>query len=266
MSQLMNMSGFTTAVVGLIVGALILMVALQVYPMVVDIGNDIHLMTKNGGVWEVNGKRFDRVAFKTADKTKPEQFDSTDWVTPTGTNVIACPAEATPAGTLILPGGSEVSHPLCASSASTITDGKVASPVRFLQKNTSLISIVVQAVALLLSLAPLGMLGGVGYMFLGRFSTGMSTMSRVITAVIGVVIGGTVLVTFVDFIDIAYSAIDGARFTVFASGLGSLANVITDFWGVLFIISMLVLGGVFSFQGYKSYKGRSGGGDSAMVA
>ncbi len=273
MSQMMNMSGFTKAVVGMIVGALVLMVGLQIYPMIVDVGNDINLMTKPGAtsVLEYNGKRFDRAAIKVSTHDGPEDYASSAWLkvanTSVGFDFPSGTTLTTAADTVILPNGTEITETAAGAADEHFVQSNVkqASPVKFLQKNTALIGIVIQAIALLLSLAPMGMLGGVGYMFLGKFATGMSTISRVIVATIGVVIGGTVLVTFVGFIDVAYAAIDGNRFTVFGSGLGTLATTITDFWGVLFAIGIIVLAGVFGFQGIKSYRGRQGG-DSALSA
>ena len=275
MSSIMDMSGFTKAVVGMIVGALILMVALQVFPMIVDIGNDIFLMTRPSGaaIAEINGKRFDKVAVRTNDKDAPEDFESSDWATisvASGGVLTLNPAPPSSAPkTLILPGGTEITE-TTSTEATTFTNTgiKQAKAVRFLQKGSLLITTVITAIALLLSVAPLAMLGGVGYMFLGRFTTGMSSITRVIVAVIGVVIGGTVLTTFVTFIDVAYVAIDGKRFSVFASGLGSLATTLTEFWGVIFAIGLIVQASVFAFQGIGRYRRMrsGGGGDSALAA
>lgn len=269
----MNMSGFAMKVGALILGALVLMVALQVFPMVVDIANDLNLMTKSSAVWETSGgKRFDRVMLQTT--TIKNAYDasganaSTLWVTPNtnGTIAHACTDGAV---TVRLPGDQQLAG-TCASNVITVTGVKAATPLRFLAKNVGLIGIVVAAVALIVSLAPLGMLAGVGYMFLGRFFAGMGTMTKVIVSVIGVVIGGTVLLTFVEFIDVAYSAINGHRFTVYGSGLGSLSTVITDFWGVIMVIGLMILGSVFTFQGVQRYRasrrGGMGGGGSAMSA
>ena len=118
----------------------------------------------------------------------------------------------------------------------------------------------VELLATIAALAlPLGALGAV--VFFGNtisVATGTSGVSSQIIAVITIVVVILVIVEvfgqFIVYLDQAFEVIDADRFAVYDNGLGTLAETITSFWGILAFASVLPIG----FSLFRQYQ--SGGG------
>ena len=131
-----------------------------------------------------------------------------------------------------------------------------AEPAGLFDEQPQLVELLATIAALAL---PLGALGAV--VFFGNtisVATGTSGVSSQIIAVITIVVVILVIVEvfgqFIVYLDRAFEVIDKDRFAVYDNGLGTLAETITSFWGILAFASVLPIG----FSLFRQYQ--SGGG------
>ncbi len=131
-----------------------------------------------------------------------------------------------------------------------------AEPAGLFDEQPQLVELLATIAALAL---PLGALGAV--VFFGNtisVATGTSGVSSQIIAVITIVVVILVIVEvfgqFIVYLDRAFDVIDKDRFAVYDNGLGTLAETITSFWGILAFASVLPIG----FSLFRQYQ--SGGG------
>ena len=131
-----------------------------------------------------------------------------------------------------------------------------AEPAGLFDEQPQLVELLATIAALAL---PLGALGAV--VFFGNtisVATGTSGVSSQIIAVITIVVVILVIVEvfgqFIVYLDQAFEVIDADRFAVYDNGLGTLAETITSFWGILAFASVLPIG----FSLFRQYQ--SGGG------
>ena len=131
-----------------------------------------------------------------------------------------------------------------------------AEPAGLFDEQPQLVELLATIAALAL---PLGALGAV--VFFGNtisVATGTSGVSSQIIAVITIVVVILVIVEvfgqFIVYLDQAFDVIDKDRFVVYDNGLGTLAETITSFWGILAFASVLPIG----FSLFRQYQ--SGGG------
>ena len=131
-----------------------------------------------------------------------------------------------------------------------------AQPAGLFDEQPQLVELLATIAALAL---PLGALGAV--VFFGNtisVATGTSGVSSQIIAVITIVVVILVIVEvfgqFIVYLDQAFDVIDKDRFAVYDNGLGTLAETITSFWGILAFASVLPIG----FSLFRQYQ--SGGG------
>ena len=131
-----------------------------------------------------------------------------------------------------------------------------AQPAGLFDEQPQLVELLATIAALAL---PLGALGAV--VFFGNtisVATGTSGVSSQIIAVITIVVVILVIVEvfgqFIVYLDQAFEVIDKDRFVVYDNGLGTLAETITSFWGILAFASVLPIG----FSLFRQYQ--SGGG------
>ena len=120
-----------------------------------------------------------------------------------------------------------------------------------------LAALILQACGLAAPVALMFELAKLGSSFVSNF-TDNAILSAVITVIMFLVVA-TLLNVFVPFLTGAFTAVDSNRFGMFDSGLGSIAVVIRNFWGIVLIGSLL--GVAWSVIG--SIRGRS---DNAMNA
>lgn len=128
--------------------------------------------------------------------------------------------------------------------------------------NATLVDVVIGALALLIGVSPMSVLGMIGYYILNKFDMEQGTIATIIMVVLGAVITVSLLSTFIGFISTAYDAIDANRFSVFNTGLANLAVVIKQFWGVVLIVSFFGLGALL-FKTWRDQKNGSGSGAMA---
>ena len=272
----MQMGDFSPKVMAAIMYAILTLLAFSVYPMLVGAGNTIHLNTENACV--LNGIRFDRVlAVKLPVTSSSANADTGDWdnavvVSKSGTDDCATAAAgkdttgtALAAGTnyrFYMPTGEYVDM-AGATSAITIANAEWKAPEGMFTDNATLVDVVIGALALLIGVSPMSVLGMIGYYILNKFDMEQGTIATIIMVVLGAVICVSLLSTFISFISTAYDAIDAQRFTVFNSGLANLAVVIKQFWGVVLIVSFFGLGALL----FKTWRDqRNGNGGSGAMA
>ena len=146
--------------------------------------------------------------------------------------------------------------PITATNTTLDSDPIWAEPAGLFDEQPQLVELLATIAALAL---PLGALGAV--VFFGNtisVATGTSGVSSQIIAVITIVVVILVIVEvfgqFIVYLDDAFDVIDADRFVVYDNGLGTLAETITSFWGILAFASVLPIG----FSLFRQYQ--SGGG------
>ena len=130
------------------------------------------------------------------------------------------------------------------------------SPANFLQDNRTIVNVVIGVLVLIIGIGPIAILGGIGKYLLDTFSGGMSGAMKFLVATLGAVIAVTLLGTFVDFIDLAYDAVDSARYTMYDVSIASLASTIKQYWGLIFIAGWVALGSYFGWQAFQKFRDR----------
>ena len=203
------------------------------------------------------------------------EADDVDWNIPANvvqltdssvtTGACAGSSEFTIGGHYVSANGS-VEFQYVSTAASIIADANIngtfddkpywAEPAGLFDEQPQLVELLATIAALAL---PLGALGAV--VFFGNtisIATGTSGVSSQIIAVITIVVVILVIVEvfgqFIVYLDQAFDVIDKDRFAVYDNGLGTLAETITSFWGILAFASVLPIG----FSLFRQYQ--SGGG------
>ncbi len=77
---------------------------------------------------------------------------------------------------------------------------------------------------------------------------GASKLMVAIGAVVVLVMAGSLLGVFVPFFDVAFRSLDGARYAMYETGIGSLAGVLGNFMGVTMAAGLVRLGWVLFGQ------------------
>ena len=283
----MSMGDFSPKVMAAILYAILTLLAFSVYPMLLGAGNTIHLNTENACMY--NNVRFDRVlaVLGTDNETTADKGEWGNSLAVTGALNGKCKIEvgaaagnekissgtglaASTAYRFILPTGESFGVSTPATWAAQLdvpdinTDNKSlwTAPAGMFTDNATLVDVVIGALALLIGVSPMSVLGMIGYYILNKFDMEQGTIATIIMVVLGAVICVSLLSTFISFISTAYDAIDAQRFTVFNSGLANLAVVIKQFWGVVLIVSFFGLGALL----FKTWRDqRNGGGSGAMA-
>ena len=260
-----DISQFSPKLIATISFAVVALISFALYPMIAGAGNTMSLNTKEA--CSVGGVRADKVLKKEATETA----NSADWSNyatlgsnATGDCTIADTTVARAANEIYFtPTGEEVK----VGTAGTLTEAAVLANSEwreipsFFQDNSGLLNIIIGALALLIGVSPIAVLGGIGYMVLNRFQgEGATGITVAIVAVLGAIVGVTLLEVFVEFISISYDAIDPNRFSVFQGGLANLAVTIKRFWNVIFIASFFGLAGMLFKGWYGARKERGGQG------
>ena len=161
------------------------------------------------------------------------------------------------AGKYYTPAGSSVTVGVHATAA-PISGCKYASGTSIFNTGGlgGLASLILQACGLAAPVVLMFELGKLGQNFATNF-TDNAILGAVITVIMFLVVA-TLLNVFVPFLTGAFSAVDSNRFAMFDSGLGTIAVVIRNFWGIVLIGSLL---GV-AWSGLGNIRG--GGGPNEM--
>ena len=126
---------------------------------------------------------------------------------------------------------------------------------------SGLIEIILQAAGLAAPIALLFALGSFGTSFLKNMGN-HPIMSAVLTVICFLLVA-TLLNTFIPFLSGAFEAIDPNRFVMYDQGLGNVASVIGNFFGVVVVSSIMMV----AWQLVQQLRGRntiSGGGGQRM--
>ena len=149
----------------------------------------------------------------------------------------------------------------------TVANADASESASIFADNRTITNVIIGAVILLIGVSPIAILGGIGYQLLNMFTSGMSGITRILIGVLGAIIAVTLLNLFVDFLSIAYDAVDANRFSMYEYNVASLATTIRQFWGLIFIAGFLGLAGMMGWQHLQ--KRKAGGGqmrsDSSMM-
>ena len=285
MMDKMNLGDFSPKVMAAILYSILTLLAFSVYPMLVGAGNTIHLNTESACVQR--GVRFDRILLvletdtvttadngtwsnavsvtngssgcqvvantgqKLGDAAETEVVKTTSYVgiTPTGekTGTITTPDPLGSAGIGIAALGTD--------------KAEWKAPAGMFTDNGTLVDVVIGALALLIGVSPMTVLGMIGYYILSKFDMEQGTIAAIIMVVLGAVITTSLLSTFITFISTAYDAIDAQRFSVFGGGLANLAVVIKQFWGVVLVVSFFGLGAML----FKTWRDNRNGNNSGAM-
>ena len=230
----MHLFTLITGPVGRVLGLILLM---SVFGLGLGTMNSWFLQTVDAGV--INNERVDRIVKKGTDHETADEA----WADSASTAVLISEKSgggctvATTAGTHYTPIGTEVT-----ATATEVTgcEWQDESDVFKQAGMGGLIAIVLQAIGLA---GPVLLLTEVGT-FAGSFARkagGNPILSIVITLIVLLLVG-TMMQTFIPFLDQAFAAIDSKRFLMYDSGLGKLATVISSFLGVVLVAGLLMLG------------------------
>ena len=239
---------FSPKLVSVITFSVIALISFSLFPMIAGAGNTMSLNTQEA--CSVGGVRTDRVLKVESGVTSANQADWSNFVeleevSSNSACAITDVSVARAAGEKYwTPTGEKVSI----GTAGTTSDKAVLKGSEwketpaFFEDNTGLLNIIIGALGLLIAVSPIAVLGGIGYTLLGKFQGGGgSGMTVAIVAVLGAIVGVTMLEVFVEFISISYDAIDPDRFVIFQGGLANLGVTIKRFWNIIFISSFFGL-------------------------
>ena len=104
---------------------------------------------------------------------------------------------------------------------------------------SGLIEIILQAAGLAAPIALLFALGTFGTSFLKNMGT--HPILAAVMTVIAFLLVATLLNTFIPFLTTAFDAIDPNRFVMYSEGLGNVATVIGNFFGVVVVSSIMMV-------------------------
>ena len=266
---------FSPKLVAVITFSVIALISFSLFPMIAGAGNTMSLNMQEA--CSVGGVRTDRVLKVESGVTTANQADwsaslELEQVSADGACAITDVSEARAAGEKYwTPTGEKVS---VGTAGTTTVKAKLKGSEwkeipSFFEDNTGLLGIIIGALGLLIAVSPIAVLGGIGYHLLGRFqSGGGSGMTIAIVAVLGAIVGVTMLEVFVEFISISYDAIDPDRFVVFQGGLANLGVTIKRFWNIIFISSFFGLATMLFRSWYQNRRKEStagGYGESQLL-
>ena len=251
--------------VGQVIG---LVVWLLVFPLILGAVNGWYLQSVSAGT--VSGERFDRIVVKgtndvedawkaataVADSFTASAADSAldantvYRVSNDGGDCTIGATDATAANNFIAataytPLGSVVKVPAVAG-ATTVDQIKItgckwseAGSVFGAGGLSGLIEIILQAAGLAAPIALLFALGTFGTSFLKNMGT--HPILAAVMTVIAFLLVATLLNTFIPFLTTAFDAIDPNRFVMYSEGLGNVATVIGNFFGVVVVSSIMMV-------------------------
>ena len=251
--------------VGMVIG---LIVWLITFPLLLGAINGWYTQAVPAGV--IGGERFDRVVVKgTNDVNEAWQgvtaVDSTG-ATGSATALVAATAyklyenasdkcALSGVGTLT---AAVIAYTPLGSEVSVATDGTVsgcefkpAGSVFGAGGLSGLIEIILQAAGLAPPIALLFALGTFGTSFLRGM--GNHPILAAVLTVIAFLLLATLLNVFIPFVGTAFEAIDGNRFVMYDEGLGNVATVIGNFFGVVIVASIMTV----AWQVLQSLRGRN---------
>ena len=130
--------------------------------------------------------------------------------------------------------------------------------IRFSGPLSGLIEIILQAAGLAPPIALMYVLGTFGTSFLSNM--GSHPLLAAVMTVIVMLLVATLLNTFVPFLTQAFEAIDANRFLMYSEGLGSISTIISGFFGVVIVGSMMMI----AWTLIKSFKGGDALGGQRM--
>ena len=262
------------------VGALF---AFAMFPLFNGAAQGFHLEARQEGSCETkSGARFDRV-IKVVDAVgdtgyngaagEYEDANKYDWskagsVTRDTTNTNQCIVTLTGLVAnekVITADGQVITWPVASGAPTTGTTVKWSSPANFLQDNRTIVNVVIGVLVLIIGVGPIAILGGIGKYLLDTFAGGMSGAMKFLVATLGAVIAITLMGTFVDFIDIAYDAVDSERFSMYDASIASLASTIKQYWGLIFVAGWVALGSYFGWQAFQRMRGRGSASGSQVM-
>ena len=198
------MGDFSPKVMAAIMYAILTLLAFSVYPMLVGAGNTIHLNTENACVW--NGIRFDRVLAVPNTDTSTDADDG-DW-----SNSLSLTKDGTGCtigvGTAAAPNDDQAGNDIAKSTAYRFyvptgeyqlittpdplavdttdwTSGEWKAPEGMFTDNATLVDVVIGALALLIGVSPMSVLGMIGYYILNKFDMEQGTIATIIMVVLG---------------------------------------------------------------------------------
>ena len=277
-----DLSGFHVKLMAAIVYTVGALFAFAMFPLFNGAAQGFHLEARQEGSCETKaGVRFDRV-IEVATAVGADNFNGGageyedankyDWsnagdVTRGTTDTKQCIVTLTGLAAndkVLTADGTVITWPVASAAETSGSTVKWATPANFLQDNRTIVNVVIGVLVLIIGIGPIAILGGIGKYLLDTFAGGMSGAMKFLVATLGAVIAVTLLGTFVEFIDLAYDAVDAARYTMYDVSIASLASTIKQYWGLIFIAGWVALGSYFGWQAFQKFRG-SGQGSGSQV-
>ena len=155
------------------------------------------------------------------------------------------------------------------SNASPAITSKVASRLMTRLAGGSLVRLLSNAIGILLPAGVLIALGFFGYYFVSQVS-GLGKLWASIVAAIAIIIAAFGVDILLPFAETGLANIDPTRYTVYASGIGTIGKTLGDFWaiglfaGLVPVVTNLIRGFVGDKMGGMGL-GLGGGGRGGMM-
>ena len=244
------MGGIQQLVMNPLSRTITIIILLAVFVNLAAAVNTWFLFTKDVGI--VAGERVDRLVGHAADEAandawKNSTLDSSGTALADDTYMLI---EADGSGCKLKSNGTIAANPTSSYSPSgetvALSDaggviGCTWTPESDLFKGVmgSLITIILSAAGLGLPIGAIIALSSYGAGFMQKM--GMSPLLGAILMVIGFLLVSSLLSALIPFVEDALASMDGDRFAMYDTGLGSLAGVIGGFWGVVLVAGLLYI-------------------------
>lgn len=271
-----DMSGFSMKVLAAMAYAVGAMFAFALFPTFNGGAQGVHLEARaEGSCVTSSGQRFDRIvelatattdahfSGKAGEYTDPNKYD---WskaasVTRGTSDTTQCLVTLTGLAAddkILTADGTEITWPVASGDETDDTTVGWEASASMFNDNRDITNVVLGAIALVIGVGPIVVLGSIGMALLNTFGGSMGGAMKFLIATLGAVIAITLMGTIVDFISIAYDTVDRNRYSMYGSSVASLAGTIRQFWGLIFLASWVGLGGYYGWQGFQSVRGTRG--------
>ena len=239
---------------GTVVVGIAAIVLLTFAPAVIGDIDGMHLQTVSA--CEVGGERFTQVV---AAGTSPAntQWQKTGGGTATTLTEANCKGPVTTAANYYTPRGTKLQCDLAdKKGCGGVWDPP--SPSLIALGGGSLVTLLFGAMAILVPAGAIGFLAYTGASLASERLPG-GLIGGAITAVVVVIVVGALLPQIFTPLDDLYLVMDGHRYVVFASGIGKLAGVLSNFMGLSLVAGIVAIGALI----FKA--GRGGDTADSMI-
>ena len=229
--------------------ALGLVIIFAVYPLLTSSINSWYLQTTDA--CRVNSERVDVVSTDVDDWSGAVALQDNSGKCAGSTALTASTTYYTPSG-----------RSVASDASSDITGGVWTEKASFYDAGglSGLVQLIMSAAGLGLPIAAMIGLASFGSSF--AMKMGGSPLIGAILLAIGLLLVGALLDTVTPFISVAFESLDGDRFIMYRQGIGALASVVGNFYGVVLVGGLIYV----AWQVIGQFRGGGSSGGSNMFS